>query len=117
MSRLIATDKQLLLPVGQNNVFFSQFDLVGPVGTSSAGLTYFRPAVGQGDSIYNAGNGNLATAYWSTFNPAMGGTDPWVIGVAAASVPEPSGAVLISMGIAGLLLARTWRRSSRKQCN
>jgi hypothetical protein len=50
---------------------------------------------------------------WETTNPAMGGTDPWVIAKAVA-VPEPSGAVLVGLGIAGLLLGRTLHRSNRK---
>ena len=117
VSLLMATDQQLLLPIGENNAIPSEFFLVGPVGSSTAQLEYFRPSVGQGDSIYSAANGNLGSAYWITDNPPMGGTDPWVIGVATSSVPEPSGVVLVSLGITGLLLARTWRRSSRKQCN
>jgi hypothetical protein len=112
VSLLIATDTQLLLPVGQSNAVPSEFFLVGPAGTSSAELTYFRPSVGQGDSIYGASSNT--SGFWITDNPAMGGTNPWVIGVAAAAVPEPSGAVLMSLGIAGLLLGRTWRRFSRK---
>jgi hypothetical protein len=51
---------------------------------------------------------------WNTTNPAMGGHDPWVIATAAAAVPEPSGAVLLGLGIAGLLLGRTLHRSNRK---
>jgi hypothetical protein len=31
----------------------------------------------------------------------MGGTNPWVIGVAGAAVPEPSGVVLMSLGMTG----------------
>ena len=117
VSLLTATDQQLLLPIGENNAIPSEFFLVGPVGSSTAQLEYFRPSVGQGDSIYSAANGNLGSAYWITDNPQMGGTDPWVIGVATSSVPEPSGVVLVSLGITGLLLARSWRRSSRKQGN
>jgi hypothetical protein len=112
VSLLIATDTQLLLPVGQSFAVPSEFYLVGPDGPSSAELSYFRPSVGQGDSIY--AGGSQETGGWVTDNPAMGGTNPWVIGVAAAAVPEPSGAVLMSLGIAGLLLGRTWRRFSRK---
>ena len=114
VSLLIATDTQLLLPVGQSNAVPSEFFLVGPVPPSSAQLTYDRPSVGQGDNIYAASNGNNPSSFWITDNPAMGGTDPWVIGVAAAAVPEPSGAVLMGLGITGLLLARTWRRFSRR---
>jgi hypothetical protein len=54
-----------------------------------------------------------STFVWETTNPAMGGTDPWVIATAVA-VPEPSGAVLVGLGIAGLLLGRTLHRSNRK---
>ena len=117
VSLLMATDQQLLLPIGENNAIPSEFFLVGPVGSSTAQLEYFRPSVGQGDSIYSAANGNLGSAYWITDNPGMGGTDPWVIGVATSSVPEPSCVVLVSLGITGLLFARMPRRSSGKPCN
>jgi hypothetical protein len=114
VSDLVATDTQLLLPAAQNTL--GEFYLVGPAGSSSAELTYFRPTIAsQAPGIYGASNGNLGTAYWITDNPAMGGTDPWVIGVAAASVPEPSSVMLVSLGLTGLLLARTRGRSSRKQ--
>jgi PEP-CTERM motif len=117
VSLLMATDQQLLLPIGENNAIPSEFFLVGPVGSSTAQLEYFRPSVGQGDSIYSAANGNLASAYWITDNPQMGGTDPWVIGVATSSVPEPSGVVLLGLGITGFIVAGARRRFSRKQCN
>jgi hypothetical protein len=115
VSLLMATDQQLLLPIGENNAIPSEFFLVGPVGSSTAQLEYFRPSTGQGDSIYSAANGNLGSAYWITDNPQMGGTDPWVIAEVASSVPEPSGAVLLSLGISGLLLGRKLNRSSRKR--
>ena len=117
VSLLMATDQQLLLPIGENNAIPSEFFLVGPVGSSTAQLEYFRPSVGQGDSIYSAANGNLASAYWITDNPEMGGTDPWVVGVAASSVAEPSGVVLVGLGITGFIVAGARRRFSRNQCN
>ncbi len=117
VSLLIATDQQLLLPIGENNAIPSEFFLVGPVGSSTAQLEYFRPSVGQGDSIYSAANGNLTSAYWITDNPEMGGTDPWVVGVAASPVAEPSGVVLLGLGITGFIVAGARRRFSRKQCN
>jgi hypothetical protein len=114
VSLLMATDQQLLLPIGENNAIPSELFLVGPVGSSTAQLEYFRPSAGQGDSIYSAANGNLGSAYWITDNPQMGGADPWVIGVVASSVPEPSGVVLMSLGISALLFGRNLYRSSRK---
>jgi hypothetical protein len=111
VSLLMATDQQLLLPIGENNAIPSEFFLVGPVGSSSASLQYFRPSVGQGDNIYSAGNGNLGSSYWITDNPQVGGTDPWVIGVAASSVPEPSSLVLNGVaGVAGVLAQWLRRR-------
>ena len=53
---------------------------------------------------------------WLTTNPAMGGTDPWVIAVAGASVPEPSSIMLLGLGFTGLV-GRAWNRSRRKQRN
>ena len=65
VSLLMATDQQLLLPIGENNAIPSEFFLVGPVGSSTAQLEYFRPSVGQGDNIYSAANGNLGSSYGS----------------------------------------------------
>lgn len=114
VSLLMATDQQLLLPMGENNAIPSEFYLVGPVGSSSAELGYFRPSVGQGDSIYSASNGYLGIGYWLTDNPQMGGTDPWVIAVVASAAPEPSGVVLMCLGISGLLIGRKLNRSGRR---
>ncbi len=43
---------------------------------------------------------------WSTFNPAMGGTNPWVL----ASVPEPSSFTLAVLGVGALIVAGGWSR-------
>ncbi len=67
---------------------------------------------GVGGSFYSAEDqGGPGGRFWSTFNPQMGGTDPWVIAVAASAVPEPSSVLLLSAGIAGLLFARRVGRS------
>jgi len=63
---------------------------------------------------------NFRSTLWSTLDPQMGGTDPWVLAVAqAASVPEPSALVLAGSAIVcGLAygLARK-RRAQRKARN
>jgi hypothetical protein len=52
---------------------------------------------------------------WGTQFPAMGGTDPWLIATAGSAVPEPSCAMLMSLGFAGALLCRTLLQSNRIQ--
>jgi hypothetical protein len=105
VSLLIATNQQLLLPVNQQ--IPGEFFLVDPgVGQ----LEYFRGAIAtQQPGIYSAGTPTVS--FWNSDNPRMGGTDPWVIGVAAA-VPEASSFVLLGLGITGLV-AGAWNRSGR----
>ena len=43
---------------------------------------------------------------WNTFNPAMGGTNPWLL----ASVPEPSSFTLAVLGVGALIVAGGWSR-------
>ena len=113
IENLFATDTQLLLPNRKVNTRRSSSDS----GDSGSGLLEYRREENNAIFLYGAQPSLPGTGFWLTDNPGMGGTDPWVIGVATSSVPEPSGVVLVSLGITGLLLARTWRRSSRKQCN
>jgi hypothetical protein len=113
IENLIATDTQLLLPESPNE--HSEIFLGN--GDSGSGLLVYRREENNGVFLYGAQPSLPGTGFWLTDNPGMGGTDPWVIGVAAASVPEPSGVVLVSLGITGLLLARTWWRFSTKPCN
>jgi hypothetical protein len=52
---------------------------------------------------------------WLTYQPSMGGTDPWLI--ASASVPEPTAAVLMGIGVGCVIacvLVRK-RRAKRRQ--
>jgi hypothetical protein len=59
-----------------------------------------------------------STRLWSTANPSMGMTDPWVIATAGATaVPEPSTAIAAAFG-AVAFLAYGWsryRRDHRRQ--
>jgi hypothetical protein len=112
IENLLATDTQLLLPESQSE----HSEIFLGFGDSGSGLLVYRREENNAIFLYGAQPSLPGTGFWLTANPGMGGTDPWLIGVAAA-VPEPSGALLISMGIAGLLLARRWRRSSGKPCN
>lgn len=112
VQNLIATDTQLLLPEIQTENQNFELALVG----GNADLEYRRDFFHDGIPDRYIGSPGVVS-FWSTNNPQMGGTDPWVIGVAGAAVPEPSGVVLLGLGITGLLVARARRRISRKACN
>ncbi|MGP0069831.1 MAG: PEP-CTERM sorting domain-containing protein [Isosphaeraceae bacterium] len=78
-------------------------------GIDAAGLFYDR-FVGAGTYYGSVPN---TIPVWNTGNPAMGGTDPWVIAV--ASVPEPSTLTLAGLGVVSVLafgLARRRRAGS-----
>jgi hypothetical protein len=110
VSLLTATDQQLLLPAAP--LVLAEFYLVVP---GSGSLEYFRPTTTSQQAGIYSGFTQLVD-FWITDSPRMGGTDPWVIGVAAASVPEPSSVALLELSIAGLL-GRAWNRSRRKHRN
>src|SRR5262249_16922072 len=49
------------------------------------------------DSDLSSYSGHLDSInLWNTFNPALGGTNPWLI---ASSVPEPSSFILAAFGV------------------
>jgi PEP-CTERM motif len=110
VQNLIATDQQLLLPELQTAN--AEFALLG----QNADLEYRRDFLHDGVPDQYVGSPGTVN-FWFTTNPGMGGTDPWVIGVATSSVPEPSGVVLLGLGITGFIVAGARRRFSRKQCN
>ena len=112
IENLFATDTQLLLPELQNE----HSEIFLGTGDFGTGLLVYRREENNAIFLYGAQPSLPGTGFWLTENPGMGGTDPWVIGVAAA-VPEPSGVVLLGLGIMGLIVARARRRFSRKQCN
>jgi hypothetical protein len=92
VSGLVATNTQLLLPApttpsGNPNVLDLEFQLPTP---SANALLWER--FSQSSSAYVSGIG--VDRVWNTTNPAMGGTDPWVI----AAVPEPSSFLLAVLG-------------------
>ena len=68
-------------------------ETVSAGGSVLPALGYDRPGSQGGTSDYFAMKNGADV--WFTDNPAMGGNDPWVIAVAASSVPEPSGVVLL----------------------
>jgi hypothetical protein len=109
VQNLIATVTQLLVPELQQN---SELSLDG----GNATLEYRRDLFHDGIPDQYIGSTGVVN-FWNTNSPQMGGTDPWVIGVAASSVPEPSGVVLLGLGITGFIVAGARRRFSRKQCN
>jgi hypothetical protein len=95
----------------------NDFDLasLNSSGELTADLAYSRiPSPGANQYLALTPAGGII---WANSHPAMGGTDPWVIAVVASSVPEPSGVVLMSLAISGLLLGRNLHRSSRKHCS
>ena len=111
IENLFATDTQLLLPELQSE----HSEIFLGTGDSGSGLLVYRREENNAIFLYGAQPSLPGTGFWLTANPGMGGTDPWVIGVATSSVPEPSGVVLLSLGTAGVLLSRgTLWRSRRK---
>jgi hypothetical protein len=69
----------------------------GPLPNSGAYalLVYDRFESSNGYASYNYSINNYV---WDTNNPVIGDTDPWVIAVAAATVPEPSCLTLAALG-------------------
>jgi PEP-CTERM motif len=108
---LIATSQQLVLPQYQSTDAY--LSLVEESGSQEGNrVNWERSSIASGQAPeYFASLTSPPTDLWDTLNPGMGGTDPWVIAVAAA-VPEPSSVVLLGLGIAGLL-TRAGRRFNR----
>ena len=107
---LVATETQLLVPELQTE----QSDIIFGGGVVGSAVLAYRREENNGIFLYAAVTSSPSVG-WDTENPAMGGTNPWVIGVAATTVPEPSAVVLMSLGISGLLINRELNRSSRKR--
>jgi hypothetical protein len=49
---------------------------------------------------------------WNTFEPSMGGTDPWLL----ASVPEPSATVLAGIGFGSVIACVAVRKRRPQRC-
>jgi len=106
---LIATTQQLLLSEG-GNLNPAEFFLRGPAAAEDS-LAWVRD---PSENVYYSYNSSASSYIWDTSNPGMGGTDPWVIGVSGASVPEPASVTLLGLGITGLLV-RAWRRQAKRR--
>jgi len=110
-SNLEATPTQILLPPGGVLSLVAEVEILG-AGTSTS-ITYYR---GQQPPFYSTEVQLLGTREppvnpWSTDNPSMGGTDPWVI----ASVPEPSSLYLLGFGaVCGSVYVMGHKRRERR---
>jgi len=90
-----ATVDQLLLPDGTNNSLMLHY------GSEISSISWARGST----KTYFCKDYIARQAPWYTYNPGMGGTNPWAI----AEVPEPSTLALLATGAIGLL-AYAWRR-------
>jgi hypothetical protein len=106
----------------------SSITIAAPADVSALTLTVFDPSIGEselsyeraftpGEPEFDVYEGVSTTisqqAVWETFNPAMGGTDPWVIAMAAAAVPEPSSFVLAATALACAVVLAVARNRTR----
>lgn len=91
------------ITIGQPNIM-SDDTYALEIGNNSSGrLSWSRSEFfGTFTEIYQGANA------WSTFSPGMSGSDPWQV-ANLSTVPEPSGGLVATMGIAGLLLQRRRR--------
>ncbi len=94
------TDLTIPFPFVAPNQFIDGLSLLSDAIPKSK-LLWTRSTVSVGDAtqryegVIIIGSPKVAYTAWSTDNPAMGGTDPWVI----ASVPEPSNLTLAGVGL------------------
>jgi len=106
-----ATPTSITLSNPSAGVNALELDITPPQGGQ---IAYQRgPQVPGGTPYYHAFE--LDQLLWLTFNPTLGGPDPWILAVASASVvPEPS-----SLWMAGIAtsvgLAYGWSRHRRDQ--
>jgi len=115
-TNLEATPTQILLPPGGLLVLVAEVEILG-AGTITS-ITYSR---GQQPPFYGTEIQLLGTREppvdpWSTDNPSMGGTDPWIIAsVPTAAVPEPSTLYLLGFGaVCGSVFVMGHKRRERR---
>ena len=88
-----------------------RFD-INNAGVTSPSIDWHRsPSAVPSVNTDFYGGSILQAETWFTSNPSMGGTNPWLI----ASVPEPSTALLASIGAVVGFLAYGWSRHRRAQ--
>ena len=81
------------------------FELGAP-GSASGDLEYRRDRDHAGAWVYGAGPPPPANGFWLQDNPAMGGTDPWVIGVAASPFPSRRASCFLALASRDGLVVR-----------
>jgi hypothetical protein len=109
-----ASQSAITIAPRQDSIDGSSFalDSVNGGGNVVSNLEYDRPGNQGGPSGYV---GMIQGAdVWSTQNPAMGGTDPWVI-AKVATVPEPSSLTLAALAVT-CAVALGGARKRRRLC-
>jgi hypothetical protein len=106
----------------------SSITIAAPADVSSLTLTVFEPSIGDFElsyerafmpgqpelDVYEAVSTTISQQpVWETFHPAMGDTDPWVIAMAAAAVPEPSSLFLAASACACAVVLGVARNRTR----
>jgi hypothetical protein len=113
LENVVASQSSITLafPDADATEVVNQLRLDTPPGAGSANLDYVRELYAPGSNTTDPHNFYIGSAHnvgnWNNMDPAMGGTNPWVI---ATAVPEPSSLILAGPGALGLIGCRLARR-------